>query len=101
VVHVVDGDTITVLEKNREYKIRPHGINTPEKTQDFGVKAKAFTSDIVSQKEVTVIQKDVDQYGRVVGLVYIGIPASTKGLSKQVLHGFISIIAKNLFALIG
>lgn len=72
VVHIADGDTITVLEKNREYKIRLYGIDTPEKTQDFGAKAKVFTSDLVSQKEVTVIQKDVDRYGRVVGIVYIG-----------------------------
>lgn len=71
VVNISDGDTITVLEKNREYKIRLYGIDTPEKAQDFGVKAKAFTSDFVSQKEVTVIQKDVDRYGRVVGIVYI------------------------------
>lgn len=55
VVHIADGDTITVLEKNREYKIRLYGIDTPEKAQDFGVKAKAFASDLVSQKEVTVI----------------------------------------------
>jgi len=72
VVHVADGDTITVLQKNQEYKIRLYGIDTPEKKQDFGAKAKAFTSDLVSQKEVAVIQKDVDRYGRVVGMVYIG-----------------------------
>ncbi len=72
VVGVADGDTITVLQNNREYKIRLYGIDTPEKGQDFGNKAKEVTSGFVFNKEVKVIQKDVDRYGRIVGIVYVG-----------------------------
>ena len=40
VVHVVDGDTITVLDvKNTQHKIRLQGIDTPEKAQAFGQKS--------------------------------------------------------------
>ena len=72
VVGIADGDTVTVLQNNQEYKIRLYGIDTPENAQDFGAKAKEFTSGLVFKKEVRVIQKDVDGYGRVVGMIYVG-----------------------------
>ena len=72
VVGIADGDTVTVLQNNQEYKIRLYGIDTPEKAQDFGARAKEFTSGLVFKKDVRVIQKDVDRYGRVVGLIYVG-----------------------------
>ena len=39
VVNVADGDTITVLQDSKQYKIRLYGIDSPEKKQDFGQKA--------------------------------------------------------------
>ncbi|AOY57311.1 thermonuclease family protein [Desulfococcus multivorans] len=70
VVGISDGDTITVLQDRRQYKIRLAGIDTPESHQDFGTKAKQFTSDRVFKKQVRVEEKDVDRYGRIVGMVY-------------------------------
>jgi endonuclease YncB( thermonuclease family) len=72
VVGVADGDTITVLEGTTQYKIRLYGIDTPERGQDFGKRAKQFTSGMVFGKQVRVDQKDMDRYGRVVGMVYAG-----------------------------
>lgn len=72
VVRVSDGDTITVLQNNTEFKIRFYGIDCPESGQDFGKRAKQFTSGLVYWKLVNVIQKDKDRYGRVVGMVYVG-----------------------------
>jgi micrococcal nuclease len=72
VVGVADGDTITVLQDHTQYKIRLYGIDTPEKGQDFGARAKKFVSEMVFGKQVQVIQKDLDRYGRVVGLVLSG-----------------------------
>ncbi len=54
VVGISDGDTITVLHNNRGEKIRLYGIDTPEKRQDFGNKAKQFTSNMVFGKSVEV-----------------------------------------------
>jgi endonuclease YncB( thermonuclease family) len=71
VVSVTDGDTITVLHGDRQVKIRLYGIDTPEKSQDFGQKAKDLTSALVAGRSVEVEQKDVDRYGRVVGLVKV------------------------------
>jgi hypothetical protein len=52
-------------------KVRLYGIDTPEKGQDFGQKAKDLTSSLVAGRNVEVEQKDVDRYGRVVGLVKV------------------------------
>jgi len=72
VVGVADGDTITVLQNSKQYKIRLYGIDTPEKKQDFGQKAKKFTSDMVFGKDVKVSSYGTGKYGRTIGVVYFG-----------------------------
>ncbi len=54
VVGVSDGDTITVLSKGKPERIRLHGIDSPEKRQAFGNRAKQATSRLTYGKEVTV-----------------------------------------------
>lgn len=71
VVGVADGDTITVLQEETQYKIRFHGIDCPESGQDYGRAAKAFTADHCFGDEVTVVVTDTDRYGRKVGLVLL------------------------------
>lgn len=72
VVHVADGDTITVMSGQEKVKVRLYGIDTPEITQWYGQNAKTFTSSQVLGKTVEVQEMDVDRYGRVVGLVSVG-----------------------------
>src|SRR5258708_5481819 len=73
VVHIADGDTLTVLDNDKvQYKIRLHGIDAPEKGQAFGTKAKEALAEKVHEKTVRVVWKEKDQYGRVVGDVYLG-----------------------------
>lgn len=70
VVAIADGDTFTLLtEENRQIKVRLHGIDCPEKKQDFGARAKQFTSDLIFRKTVSVDEKDIDKYGRTIGIV--------------------------------
>ncbi len=60
VVGVTDGDTIKVMgSHNKQVKIRLYGIDTPEKGQAFGKKAKQFTSGMVFGK---VVEVEVDGY---------------------------------------
>ena len=82
VVGISDGDTITVLHDRTQTKIRLYGIDTPEKRQAFGNKAKQFTADMVFGKTVKVVPMDIDRYGRKVGMVY---PASgTESLNEAI-----------------
>jgi micrococcal nuclease len=73
VAGITDGDTITVLHSKtlKDVKIRLYGIDTPEKAQAFGKKAKQFTSKMVYGKVVEVEVMDTDRYGRTVALVAV------------------------------
>jgi endonuclease YncB( thermonuclease family) len=71
VVAIADGDTFTMLVNNEQTKIRLHGIDCPEKAQDFGSVAKEFLSGYVFGKVVTVREMDIDRYGRTIGMVTI------------------------------
>jgi endonuclease YncB( thermonuclease family) len=73
VVGVSDGDTITVLDVQKEqHKIRLAGIDAPEKGQEFGNKAKEYLSDLVYGKKVNLPDAKIDKYGRTVSRVLVG-----------------------------
>lgn len=72
VVGVSDGDTITVLVERRPMKVRLAEIDTPEKGQPYGARAKQALSELVFGKLVTGVEQTIDRYGRTVGRVYIG-----------------------------
>jgi endonuclease YncB( thermonuclease family) len=70
VVGVSDGDTITVLDQQKNsYKIRLQGIDAPEKKQAFGEKSKQSLHDLVHSKQVRIEYNKEDKYGRIVGKV--------------------------------
>ncbi|MDR4485428.1 MAG: thermonuclease family protein [Nitrospirales bacterium] len=72
VIHISDGDTITVLNKEKEeIKIRLNGIDCPEAGQAFGNKAKEFTKGLVAGQMVTIQAYDQDKYGRTIGDVVL------------------------------
>jgi endonuclease YncB( thermonuclease family) len=84
VVSIADGDTITVLDSSKtQHKIRLWGIDCPESHQDFGTKAKQFTSDLVFGKTVQAITEDTDRYGRTVGTVMIDGKSLNEELVKS------------------
>ena len=72
VVHVADGDTITVTRGSEKVKVRLYGIDCPERNQWYGQNAKSFTSAQILRKNVEITEIDVDRYGRIVAFVSIG-----------------------------
>lgn len=72
VVHVADGDTITVLdaEKN-QHKVRLAGIDAPEKDQAYGQRSRESLDELVAGQTVVVETTKKDRYGRVVGKVLV------------------------------
>ncbi len=83
VIGISDGDTIKILtEDKQELRIRLNGIDCPEKKQAFGTKAKEFTSDLVFGKDVKVISRGTDRYGRVLGEVIL---EDGRSLNKELL----------------
>lgn len=72
VVRVADGDTISVLDNNNtQHKVRFHGIDTPERDQPYGKAASRALSDLIADQRVGVLQRDIDEFGRTVGVVYL------------------------------
>ncbi|HEX7723882.1 MAG TPA: thermonuclease family protein [Pyrinomonadaceae bacterium] len=72
VVRIADGDTVTVLDgTNTQHRIRLQGIDAPESHQAFGTKSKKNLSDMIFDKDVTVVYDKTDQYGRLVGKILL------------------------------
>lgn len=72
VISVSDGDTFTMLTaNNKQVKVRLHGIDCPEKNQDYGHIAKQYTSKLVFGRHVHVAITDTDRYRRLVGKVFV------------------------------
>jgi endonuclease YncB( thermonuclease family) len=68
VVHVLDGDTVEVLDRaQRTERVRLGGIDAPEKSQPFGAKAKQRLATLSGGQTVTVDWGRRDRNGRLVG----------------------------------
>jgi len=79
VTYVSDGDTLWVRTAERkELKIRLYGIDAPEirhrevPGQPFGREAARALRSKVRGKHVSVEVRDIDRYGRIVGIVRFG-----------------------------
>lgn len=72
VISISDGDTITIMDSSKtQHKIRLEHIDTPEKKQAFGTKAKQYLSSMIFGKNVKVEIKEKDRYGRYIGTVFL------------------------------
>lgn len=84
VVAIADGDTFTLLTtQNQQVKIRLHGIDCPEKKQPYFKNAKAYTSSLVFGKQVSVLVKNKDRYGRTIGVVLLADKRNVNELLLQ------------------
>ena len=73
VIAITDGDTIKILTSDkRQIKVRLANIDTPEKRQPYGKKAKQILSYKIYGKQVKVEKITTDRYKRMIGKVYLG-----------------------------
>lgn len=72
VVHVADGDTVTVLDADHvQHVIRLAGIDAPERGQPFGQVSRRHLAERVITRPVIVTWHKRDRYGRLVGVVLL------------------------------
>lgn len=71
VISIADGDTVTIVNNKHQTKIRLAEIDTPEKNQPYGKKAKKALSDFIFNKKVEVEVVTIDRYGRTVGKIFL------------------------------
>jgi len=71
VVKIADGDTLTIVVDDRQEKIRLSDIDTPERRQPYGTRAKQALADLTFGKTITVLTTTRDRYGRVIGHITV------------------------------
>ena len=71
VVGIVDGDTLTVLNRDKPERVYLNGIDCPEKAQPFGLRAKNFTSSLAFGQVVTVKPTARDKHGHIIADVIL------------------------------
>jgi micrococcal nuclease len=72
IVHVQDGDTITVLNADRtQHKVRLSAIDAPELGQPYGRAARHVLAELMAGQVVEIGDKGTDRYGRTVAVVLV------------------------------
>jgi len=93
VVKIADGDTITVLDSNKEqHRVRISGIDAPEKSQLFGKASRKRLGELVARKEVRVEFNKYDRYGRIVGKVLV-TPLDCPTCGKMLDVGLVQVMS--------
>jgi endonuclease YncB( thermonuclease family) len=73
VIAVTDGDTLTVPYRDKKAAVRLVGIDAPERAQPWGSESRASLAKLVLRKDVRVTTRAVDDYGRVLAVIEVGI----------------------------
>lgn len=96
VIRIVDGDTIEVMADLGfsvwiKLSVRLYGINTPEsRTKDLeekkrGLAAKERLTQLISGKDIILVSKKVDKYGRALGELFLTAQDS-KSINKTLIE---------------
>ena len=67
----------------QELRIRLSDIDTPERKQPFGTRAKQALSDLAFGKQARVVEVTIDRYERIVGRVYVDVIDVNRELVAQ------------------
>lgn len=72
VVGIIDGDTFDLLTRDRQkIRVRLHGIDCPERGQDFYQVCKKALSDLCFDRDVRILVIEKDRNRRSVAEVYL------------------------------
>ena len=72
VTRVSDGDTVWVSTGHGRHKVRLNRIDAPESDQPYGKESAAHLKSLIGGKQVRVEYEKLDQYGRILGIIFLG-----------------------------
>jgi endonuclease YncB( thermonuclease family) len=90
VVHVNEGDALTVVVKKRQIRVRLDGIDAPEPGQAFSQRSRQSLAQMCAGKTAEVDEQGKDRYGRIIGRVSC---AGVDAISEQVRRGMAWVFA--------
>ena len=75
-LYTLDGDSFVLEIEEKEVEIRLLAINTPELKDEFGIKARDLTKEILENGKEIIIEKDLsgdeyDRYNRLLVWVFV------------------------------
>jgi endonuclease YncB( thermonuclease family) len=83
VIHITDGDTLTVLVQRKQIKVRLVEIDAPERKQAFGKRSQQSLSLLCASKVAQVKWTERDRYGRILGRVWCsGVDTNTEQVRR-------------------
>lgn len=83
VSHVIDGDSLEIMQGGRSYQARLWGIDTPEYDQDCAAKAENYTRRMIEAKTVVFSRKYTDRFDRVVVMAWVNGTLLNEELVKE------------------
>ena len=83
VIAVHNGDSLTVLDKDRKVRVRLDGIDAPELAQPYGWAALHALAALCRGKEAKVAERTKDERGRILGTVTCGDTEANAELVKR------------------
>jgi endonuclease YncB( thermonuclease family) len=69
VVHVHDGDSLTLMDHGKKLRVRLAGIDAPELAQPYGWQALHALSKLCRGKEATLVERGKEDDGRIIASV--------------------------------
>jgi micrococcal nuclease len=82
VIRIIDGDTIEIQQEMRVQRVRIWGIDTPEWDQPYARQAHEFTRSLLDGRDVHILPKEFDIYGRLVAIITI----DEKNISEELVR---------------
>ena len=84
VVKIIDGDTLVITDRAKEYRVRLIGADTPEVVKSdsaveaFGLDASEFTKQMIAESSnrirIAFDGEQIDRYKRTLAMVYVQTP---------------------------
>lgn len=72
VSHVADGDSFTIKREGKDVRVRINAVDAPELAQEFGKESRNNLTRLIANRDVLLVPKTYDKYGRMVADVFVG-----------------------------
>jgi micrococcal nuclease len=95
ILRINDGDSLHVLVRGRDMEFRLADIDAPEHDQPYGRRAKRELVELTRDRDVILVPRDTDRYGRTVARLWVGDVDVNRELVKRGAAWFYAAFAED------